>query len=525
MKSLWFLYSCLLTVFCSAAVDNPQVVTQSGVVEGKFIGDARAFLGIPYAAPPVGERRWRPPEPVEAWTGVRSAKDFGPRCPQNVVWHDMVFRDAGPSEDCLNLNVWTPLQVSGANLPVLVWIHGGGLHSGGTSEATCDGARFAARGAVVVSIGYRLGIFGFMLHPDLIAESPHGAAGNYGLLDQIAALRWVRDNIHAFGGDPGRVTLFGQSAGANCIDTHMASPLARGLFHRAIGQSGSNHDVSPVPNQATLSEKAARTAAFMKEQTGAADLTALRALPPERLLAVAPKGAQAGIDFTDIVVDGYYLRDTVDAVFAAGAQNDVPLLITWTREESVIPKPAEPAEEALTKAVHQFFPATADEILAVYPGNNPEQAARSLSRLGDDFFTLGSWKWLRQQIQTGRQPAYLCRFDRTPAAAPGKKPRGAVHSSDLPYVFGTFDALDRFAWTEEDRALSALIQSYWINFAREGNPNGHGFPEWPTYSREGAKQAMYLNSHSEPGPAETEARHELLQRAVNAARAASGSAP
>lgn len=524
MKLTWLLLLWFISVGVYAAESDPQATTQGGVVEGIWIGRTRAFLGIPYAAPPIGDLRWRPPAPAEPWTDVRPTKHFGSRCPQPTVWHDMVFRDAGPSEDCLYLNVWSPAEVPGKGLPVLVWIHGGGLHSGGTSEATCDGARLAARGAVVVSIGYRLGIFGFMVHPELIAESPRQAAGNYGLLDQIAALRWVRDNIRAFGGDPGCVTLFGQSAGANCVNAHMASPLAEGLFHRAIGQSGSNHDVNPAPNTAALSEKAAQTAVFLKQKTGAETMAELRALPADRLLA-ATEDAPAGVDFTDIVVDGYFLHATVDDVFAAGAQHRTPLLISWTREESVMLKPAEPAETALPKIARQYFPAHADEILHAYPGENPEQATRSLARLGDDFYTLSSWNWLRLHVETSQQAAYLCRFDRTPVAAPGQKPRGAVHSSDLPYLFGTFDAITRFAWSQEDYAVSKLMQSYWINFARDGDPNGPDLPKWTAYTPKGEKQAMYLDTRSQVGPAEAEARHELLDRAVTAARAAALTTP
>jgi para-nitrobenzyl esterase len=495
-----------------------RVHTQSGLVEGKTQETIRAFLGIPYAAPPVGELRWRPPQPVAKWDGVRPAKEFGPS-PIQPFEKDPSFRAArGESEDCLTLNIWTPAANSTAKLPVMVWIYGGGLLKGSTSWPQTDGARLAERGVVVVSMNYRLGLFGFLVHPELIEESPQRTAGNYGLMDQLAALRWVRENIAAFGGDSDNVTIFGESAGALSVSALMASPLAKGFFHKAIGESGAlpfhGGDTSSFSRK-PLAGQAADHAELLGQATGVMTLAKLRAWPAQALLDAVLKAPAAKAIRFRAFVDGYFLPGTVAAIFAAGKQNDVPLLAGWNRDEWFVssgPKP--PPIEALQKTARDEFRDHADEFLRLYPAETREQATRSSAEFaGDRFVGYNTWAWLEAQAKTGRQAVYRYRFDRAP---PGvfmdSKTAGAYHTAEIPYVFGTFDALPHFSWTDTDRALRDLVQTCWTNFARTGNPNGTTVPVWPAYSAKGDWPVMYLDAASAARPDDLRARYLFLAR-------------
>ncbi len=491
-----------------------QVATKAGLVQGKAQGDVRAFLGIPYAAPPIGDLRWKPPQPAAEWDGVKLATEFGPRPMQPAIYRDMIFRDPGCSEDCLSLNVWTPAKDAAAKRPVMVWIFGGGLQAGGTSEQRQDGAHLAGRGVVVVSINYRLGVFGFMTHPELIAESPHHAAGNYGLLDQRAALQWVHDNIAAFGGDPANVTIFGESAGSSSVSALMASPLARGLFHRAIGESGAMQFPAGRRSEKPLARQAADDAAAMAKVTGAKNLAELRALPAQALLDAITKAAAAGPRF-GATVDGYFLPSPVRAIFAAGQQHDVPLLAGWNHDEGGVtlgPKP--PPTEAVQKTAREEFGEEAAEFLRLYPIETPEQAARSGAEFAADrFIAYGTWAWLEAQAKTGRQPVYRYRFERAPPTDFfGSKTRGSYHSADILYVFGSFDAQPQVPWEATDHAVSDLMQTYWTNFARTGNPNGPGAPAWPTYSAKDGWPVMYLDAPPATRPDDFRARYLFLGR-------------
>src|SRR3984885_10512812 len=324
---------CVLRAAASPllAAAAPQVKTTSGMVEGKDEGAFHAFLGIPYAAPPVGDLRWKPPAAVAKWTGVRKATDFGPHCMQGNVYGDMKFRDSGGSEDCLSLNVWVPAETSGAKLPVMVWIYGGGFVAGTTSEARQDGTHLAQQGVVVVSMNYRLGIFGFFVHPELAKESGRNSAGNYGLLDQLAALEWVHGNIAAFGGDPGNVTIFGESAGSFSVSAQMASPLAKGLFQKAMGESGAAFFSGGLSFE-PLSVREEKDVKAASAKLGVSTLAELRAIPAEKLVEIFGKPGPDAFDF-DPDVDGYFLPEPVPAIFAAGKQNDVPLLAGWNHDE------------------------------------------------------------------------------------------------------------------------------------------------------------------------------------------------
>lgn len=504
------------------------VKTKLGKVEGKMDGagptPVRAFLGIPFAAPPVGPLRWKEPMPPAKWKGVRAGKEFGSRCMQPAIYNDMVFRDPGVSEDCLTLNIWTPAESGGKKgklpfagkdkmslLPVMVWIYGGGYLAGSTSERRQDGARLAANGVLVVTMNYRLGIFGFFATKELAAENKHGAAGDYGLLDQTAALRWVKEYIADFGGDPGKVTLFGESAGSFSVSAQMASPLAKGLFQRAIGESGGALYGSGGPSFKALDQTEQRDTDWAKTTLGASTLPELRAMTAQQLLEAETKKNAAGQELRmggDI--DGYFLPEPVTAIYAAGRQNDVPLLAGWNRDEGgVDPKMTVAGFQA---EVAKQFPDHTGSIAALYPASTDAEAVRAAADLaGDRFIAYSTWKWIEAQTKTGKQPVYRYRFDVVVPADPNH-PGGlaAYHSGEIPYVFGNLDLLSSFGygWGPDDRQASALIQKYWTNFAKTGDPNGEGLVKWPVYSQAGGWIVMHLGA--EPGARADENRAREL---------------
>jgi para-nitrobenzyl esterase len=480
------------------ATSGPQVKTASGVVEGKDDGAVHAFLGIPYAAPPVGDLRWKPPAAAAKWDGVRKATEFGAHCMQGKVYGDMNFRDAGGSEDCLTLNVWVPAKAAAAKLPVMVWIYGGGFVAGTTSEARQDGTHLAQQGVIVVSMNYRLGVFGFFVHPELAKESGRNAAGNYGLLDQVAALHWVRDNIATFGGDPGNVTIFGESAGSFSVSAQMASPLAKGLFQKAIGESGAafhSGGLSFEP-RSVREEKDVKT---VSAKFGVSTLAEMRALPAQKLLdAFSPPQSQ-GFDFGPDV-DGYFLPEPVPAIFTAGEQNDVPLLAGWNHDEGsfeIAFSPQKPTADSLKATAQKEFGDKAAEFLKLYPSGTPQQTLRSAQDFaGDQFIAFSTWDWMESQSKTGKQPIYRYRFDLGPPADPKGPQLGAYHSAEIEYVFGQLDSKAGVAWRAEDRQLSEEMQKCWANFARSGDPNGAGLPKWPVYSAADGWQVMFLDAKS-----------------------------
>jgi para-nitrobenzyl esterase len=480
------------------AASAPQVKTASGIVEGKEDGAGRAYLGIPYATPPAGDLRWKPPVPAAKWSGVRKATEFGPHCMQGNVYGDMTFRDPGASEDCLSLNVWVPARAESAKLPVMVWIYGGGFAAGSTSEARQDGANLAQQGVIVVSMNYRLGIFGFFVHPELTKESGHNAAGNYGLLDQTAALRWVHDNIAAFGGDPGNVTIFGESAGSFSVSAQMASPLAKGLFQKAIGESGGAFysDGLSFEARSVREEKDAKVAST---KLGVSTLAALRAIPAQKLLDAFAPPQSPGFDFGPDV-DGYFLPEPVPAIFATGKQNDVPLLAGWNHDEGsfeVAFNPQKPTAESMKTSAQKDFGDKASEFLKLYPTDTADNVQRSAQDFaGDKFIAFSTWAWMDAQSKTGKQPIYRFRFDLGPPADPKGPQLGAYHSAEIEYVFGQLDSKAGVAWTPETRALSAQMQKYWANFARSGDPNGPGLPKWPVYSAKDGWPVMFLDAMS-----------------------------
>lgn len=491
-----------------------QVKTDTGIVEGKTQGAVREFLGIPYAAPPAGEHRWKAPAPPAAWTGVLKATEFGKHCMQAPIFGDMVFPDPGMSEDCLTLNVWTPAKDVNAKLPVMVWIYGGGLAAGATSEPRQNGAILTERGVVVVSMNYRLGIFGFFALPELMAESGQNAAGNYGLMDQLAALRWVKRNIAAFGGDPSNVTIFGESAGSFSVSLLMASPLAKGLFQKAIGESGGDFAGKLMPF-VTAKESAAKDAEYARTGLGTDSLKELREMPADKLLEATSK-PDLPRRVMGIVVDGYFLPKPAREIFAAHEQNDVPLLAGWNHDEGsfgvVSAKPPIDAARVKELAEKEFGAKTA-EFFKLYPADTDQMAVRSWEDFaGDRFIAYGTWKWLEMQATTSKKPVYRFRFDLAPPRDP-KQPEGmgAYHSAEIEYVFGTLDWRIPTLWRPEDRAVSELMRKYWANFARSGDPNGPGLPNWPMYKPNGGAEVMYLNATSKAEKDPQRARYLFLE--------------
>jgi para-nitrobenzyl esterase len=496
--------SCFLLGFSATASADPLTVkTAQGRVHGKTINDGkvRAFLGLPYAAPPVGDLRWKAPQPVAKWKGERDGTAYAPHCMQGRVFDDMVFQDAGEKEDCLYLNVYAPATADKhSKLPVMFWIHGGGYSGGSGDEPRHNGDFLPLKGVVLVTINYRLGVFGFLATTDLAKEA-NGAAGNYGMMDMVAALQWVRDNIQKFGGDPGNVTIFGESAGSFAVSTLMAAPSARGLFAKAIGESGG---ALGGRRHRTLAETEEREQKWA-DSLGATSLAALRALPAQTVLEDAHKN---GIPGFGTVVDGRFLTEPVADTYAAGSQAHVPLLAGWNHDE------VSGLGKGMTVEKWKVFATTtygerADEFLAVYPGGTDEEAQRSaIDYDSDSFIAYGTWQWIEAQVKTGNGPVYRYRFDL--AATPSKFHEGtfAFHSDDIEYVFGTLDTRPGFAVSADDRKLSDEMMTYWTNFAKSGDPNGAGLTDWPRYDKTG--NIIYLDKEITSGAPTTTSRYQFM---------------
>ncbi|MGC2398708.1 MAG: carboxylesterase family protein [Acidobacteriaceae bacterium] len=477
----------VLALSLPAWAGNPLVVkTDQGKIQGKMSADgkARNFLGIPFAAPPVGPLRWKPPQTPAKWKGVRPASTFGSRCMQQERFDDMVFRDPGESEDCLTLNVWTPAKSKG-KLPVMVWIFGGGFVGGGTSEPRQDGEHLTRKGVLVVSMNYRLGIFGFFATPELIAEDPHHAAGNYGLMDELAAIQWVHRNIAAFGGDPNNVTIFGESAGSFAVSAQMASPLAQGLFAHAIGESGAAFAGTTL-NFPTANSFARQTENYLRGARSDVSLAALRAAGSEEILQLgrrkAPGKPRFGPD-----VDGYFLAESVPAIYAAGKQAHIPLIAGWNQDEAgsnVVTKPEKGTLAGLQgTAERDFGPRAADFLKAYHAGSDADAVRVAKDYAGDDFLVYSTWAWLEAQVKTGASPVYRYLFA-LPSPGDPFHPvsAGAFHSDEIEYVFGNLDYRKGAPFRPEDYKLSDLMQTFWTNFARTGDPNGAALPQWPKYA-------------------------------------------
>ena len=471
-----------LALFWTAAFPQSlqPVRVESGLILGRVEDGLTIYRGIPFAAAPVGDLRWRSPQPAPKWQGVRAASEYGRACMQS---NPAIANLPAPSEDCLYLNVWTPATHANERLPVMVWIHGGGFVAGTPAEQLYHGEWLAKDGVVVVSVSYRLGVFGFLAHPELSAENSQHVSGNYGLLDIIAGLQWVRRNIAAFGGDPGRVTIFGESAGAIAVSQLCASPLAKGFFHAAISESGGSFGPvraggGPGENMQPLQAAEQDGVAWIKS-LGATGLRELRAMPPEKLLEAAQR--QRGLSWP--VTDGWVIPDDQFRLYQEGRYNDVPVLIGYNSDEgATFGSPS--SQEAYVEGVHQRYGPFADKLLTAYPGGESPEAkktARDLTR--DTAFGWHTWSWARLQKQTGKAAIFLYYFDEHPSY-PADSPRagyGTPHSEELPYVFHQLREHNRPAPTATDERLSAMLRSYWTNFAKTGNPNGNGLPPWPSF--------------------------------------------
>jgi len=504
-------FALALTAFAAPveAADGPIVTVETGKLQGVAAtgnSPVQIFRGVPYAKPPVGDLRWREPVPAENWQGVRAADQFAPRCMQQPLYSDMMFRSPAPSEDCLYLNVWTPANLGRsfrAKLPVLVYVYGGGFMAGDSSEKRYDGAALAKQGIVVVTINYRLGVFGFFAHPELTAGSSHHASGNYGLLDQVAALAWVKRNIAAFGGDPNHITIGGESAGSIAVSALMASPLSREQIVGAIGESGAPMQKLSPPALATAEQQGAAFA----QSIGAPTLAALRAMPADQLLAA--QGNAHDMPF-DMVIDGYFLTEPPSVTFGGGKAARVPLLVGSNSQEApgtAIIGEGPPTVAAYRAGLTRTLGDRADAVFALYPARtDAEVISMATAVASDDFLALPTWKWFDLQRQAGAPTYYYYYTHVRPRFLldPGSKPAwGAVHSAEIEYALGNLDTNPIYAWTDADRKVSATMNGYWANFIKTGNPNGAGLPVWPKAPLDAGKirrQVIDVDTHSAPFP-------------------------
>lgn len=458
----------LLRFNCSTdnnLMKDPTVEIESGLVRGTINSESGivAFKGIPYAAPPTEDLRWREPQPPVAWEGVRDASEFCSSCMQNKLlthvpngpWSEEFMVQNDVSEDCLFLNIWTPAKSAKNKLPVFVYIHGGAFREGSGAIDVYDGEEPAKKGIVVVTINYRLGPFGFLAHPELTAESPHHSSGNYAFLDQLAALKWIKNNIDAFGGDPSCVTIAGQSAGAASVHALIASPLAKDLFHRAITQSGSSFTRGWRRGSKTLNDAEKQGVEFATLK-GALSIAELRALPAEDILAATEPPMRFGG-----ILDGYFHTDEMMTVFAEGKQNDTPFMTGLNADET------------------RYNGKVDEEFKTLYPSNSEKEEAAAIKAAGQEQSRLNAYLWLQYRDKTSNTDGYLYFFNRA-IPWPDYPQFGAFHTGEVPYVFNNLKMLDR-PWTKVDTLVAARISSYWANFIKTGNPNGADLPQWAAY--------------------------------------------
>ena len=498
----------VLTSVCSVAIAADSIAsTQSGKVSGAANADGSVtiFKGIPFAAPPVANNRWRAPQPPAPWTDVLKADHFGASCMQGPntpfgPWTREYMYVTPASEDCLYLNVWTPQTTTTAHLPVIVYVYGGGFSSGSGDCPIYDGEALAKTGMVVVTFNYRVGPFGFLAHPQLTAESEHHASGNYGLMDQIAALHWVKDNIRAFGGDPSRVAVAGQSAGAMSIEDLLASPLAKGLFHAAIADSGIGGRGVPVRTLADA-EKAGEAFAAAKK---ADSLAALRALPAADLIGRGPA------QFAPIV-DGWVVPDQpMMLTTSAGRDNDVPVITGFQADDFRMGGGAPPLTAAsFQERARRTYGSMADEYLKLYPADSDEQAKQSEAGSARDRARSGLYLWASKRAATHKSPVYIYYFDRA-VPWPAHPEFGAFHSGELPYTFGNLKVLDR-PWEPVDTQLSRVMTTYWKDMAALANPNSPSVPRWDPV-KPSSRFVMRLGVDDGPMPPADQAHFDFWKR-------------
>ena len=538
-STVFFLLAILIqTAFAQDKEAFPvQLRIEQGIIEGNYNthDGIQTYFGVPFAKPPLGDLRWKAPQPADPWEGVRETKVFGPRPMQTMVFGDMKSRSAGVSEDCLYLNVWTPATRNTKGLPVLVYFYGGGNVAGDASEPRYDGESMAKKGMVVVTANYRLNIFGFLAHPDLSAETPYKASGNYGVLDQHATLAWVQKNIAAFGGDPEKVTIAGESAGSIGVSVQMASPLSKGLIAGAIGESGAG--IHPTMAPVSL-EEAEKTGSEFLEKAGIKSIAELRKLPARDIYEIYNESKRFGFP---MVIDGYFLPKSLPQIFEAGEQAQVPLLLGWNSAE--IPGMAfmqglPYSPENFEKKVREVYPEDFEKVLELYPYANAKEVEYSATALASDrFIAYSTWKWFDLHRRNSDQPVYRYLYSklRPPLVNQGMasglaggtvkkdddapkmpEPIGAPHACEIEYCMGNLHLVTDYAWTADDYKVSETMQEYFANFIKTGNPNGEGLPEWPAAAAEDSSPpVMILDTESKAVDATMDDRYLFLDKSYN----------
>jgi para-nitrobenzyl esterase len=524
------------TTLAFSQTDNSlpvQATIQTGVIEGNYnvTNGISTYFGIPFAQPPVGDLRWKAPVPAATWEGVRETKKFGPRPVQGMVFGDMNSWSAGVSEDCLTLNVWTPAKRNSRDLPVLVYFYGGGFVAGDASEPRYNGESMAKKGVVVVTVNYRLGAFGFLAHPELSAEAPYKASGNYGLLDQALALQWVKDNIAAFGGNPNQVTIAGESAGSISVSYQMASPLSKNLIHGAIGESGAG--INPTLAPVSLSDAEAAGRDFLAK-AGVKSIAEARKLSAKDLLEVYQEDGRFGFP---VVIDNYFLTKTLPETFRAGEQAQVPLLLGWNSAE--IPGMAlmqgQPyTKEAFIAKVKEAYPEQWEEVLKLHPHDTAEQVEVSATELASDrFISYSTWKWFDLHRNHSKQPVYRYLYSKirpelvdksrvsglaggtqsAESAPPAPKAVGAPHAAEIEYAMGNLHLVKEYEWTKDDFKTSETFLNFFTNFVKTGDPNGTDVPTW-TAAKAGDQNppVMIIDTESKEVKASNDARYIFHDR-------------
>ena len=474
------------------------VAVTGGTIEGVEQDGILIYKGIPFAAPPVGDLRWKAPAPVLPWTGVKKADAFCSACMQAS---GAMGNTAPVGEDCLYLNVWTPAKKADEKIPVIFWIHGGGYSGGSTSTPMYDGTGFAKKGVVFVSVAYRLGPFGFLAYPELSSESGHGS-GTYGMLDMIAGLKWVKDNISRFGGDPAKVTIFGHSAGGGAVSILAASPLTKDLMNGVICMSGGSFTPLQTSKQTSIGmgipslEFAESTGIDFLKDLGVSNIKEARALSAEDIQKKQKSGF-GGMIFTP-AADGYVISDDLYSLYEAGKFNDTPVLLGHTSDEmGALGGNQDTTAQQFVQQIKTQYGPYADVFLNAYPHSTDAAAARAAKDLRNDTFTWNSLAWSRLQTGNGKNKAYQYYFDYHPNSPDG----GSGHGSDVPYAFQTLGGGPAGKPDEEDLKLSDMISSYWINFAKTGDPNGQDLQDWPVFSEDDLKVMIFdVNPSARPLP-------------------------
>lgn len=538
-KTLYLLALTLLLNFESNSQSNNIFAVQTSIVNGTIEGNydtktgIQTYFGIPFAKPPVGELRWKAPQPIENWKGVKETKKFSARPMQRIIFGDMNSRSDGLSEDCLYLNVWTPAKRNTKGLPVLLYFYGGGNSAGDASEPRYDGETMAKKGIVVITCNYRLNVFGFLAHPELSAEASYKASGNYGMLDQVAAMKWVNKNIAAFGGDPSKVTIAGESAGSIGVSMQMSSPLGRNLIAGAIGESGAG--INPTMAPVTLAD-AEKTGTEFVKKAGVSTIKQLRSLSTREIYEIFDESKMFGFP---IAIDNYFLPKTIPQIFNAKEQAQVPLLLGWNSAE--IPGQAfmqgQPyKEENYVARVKKEYPNDFEEVLKLYPYSSEKEIELSATALAADrFISYSTWKWFDLHRNNSSQPVYRYLYsklrpalvDNSMASAlaggtvkkdgntpPPPKAVGAPHACEIEYCMGNLHLIKEYAWTPEDFKVSETMSNYFANFIKTGNPNGEKLPEW-TVAKAGDKTppVMIIDVESKTVQAQNDARYEFLDKA------------